>query len=117
MAVWTGTASAPRGLRPLIGVRVRIDEDGLHVRGRPPVPVDIPLDQIEVVEVIDVNPWRWSGWGYRGSLKVFRRAAFVARRGPGIKVTLKDGRVFVVTVDDAEEGARVLRGLLTSTPR
>lgn len=40
------------------------------------------------------------GWGYRGSLKVFRRAALATRRGEALEVTLRGKRRFIVTVDD-----------------
>lgn len=92
-------------------VVVVVDERGLTVRSGtvPLVRVHFPLERIESVEAIDVNPWRWGGWGYRGSVRVFRRAAWVIRRGSGIKVNLARGRVFVVTVDDAEAGALALQ--------
>lgn len=98
-----------------LGVEVTVDDHGLTVRSAtvPPVRVRFPYARIEAVEAIDVNPWRWGGWGYRGSLRVFRRAAWVVRGGPGIKVDLRRGRVFVVAVDDAEAGAAALRRRLT----
>ena len=40
------------------------------------------------------------GWGYRGSLKVFRRAALATRRGDALDVRLQGNRRFIVTVDD-----------------
>ncbi len=38
----------------------------------------------------------------------------VVRGGPGLRLDLRDGKVFVVTVDDAEEAAAVVNGLLAS---
>ena len=66
-------------------------------------------------EVIDVRPGEWGGWGYRGSVKVFGRAAVVLRAGTGIRVDLVGGRAFAVTVDDAETGARLLNDLAART--
>ena len=96
-------------------VRVTIDGSGLTADpdrwSRPRV--HIPLDDIDAVTSMHVSPWRWGGWGYRGSLRAFRRAAWVVRAGPGIRLDLRDGRRFVVTVDGAPDGAAVLGAMLT----
>lgn len=39
------------------------------------------------------------------------RAAVVLRRGPAVRLDLGDGRTFLVTVDDPENGAGVLNDL------
>lgn len=41
------------------------------------------------------------GWGYRGGLKPFKRAALVTRRGEALGLTLTKKRRFIVTVDDS----------------
>ena len=41
-----------------------------------------------------------------------RRAAWVVRGGSGVRIELTDGAVFAVTVDNADEAAAVLNGLL-----
>ena len=74
--------------------------------------VSIPLDQVETASAIDFKPLSWGGWGYRGSLRMFGRAAWGLRAGPAIELRLTRGRRFAVTVDDAAEGAAVLNGLL-----
>ena len=85
---------------------------GVRVRGPFGVPrVVIPMARIASAEVVDVNPMEWGGWGYRGSLGLFKRAAWVVRRGEGLKLNLNDGRQFLVTVDGAAEAAAVLNGL------
>jgi hypothetical protein len=43
------------------------------------------------------------GWGYRGSLRLFRRAALATRHGDALDVRLVGGRRFIVTVDRPEE--------------
>ncbi len=72
----------------------------------------IPLDRMTSADEIEVRPMRWGGWGYRGSLLLFRRAAVVLRGGPGLRVQLQDGAVYVVTIDDAATGAAVLNRAL-----
>lgn len=39
------------------------------------------------------------GWGYRGSLRLIRRAALVTRRGDALELELSRRRRFIVTVD------------------
>ena len=86
----------------LATLQVRADRAGLHVKyGLVPWPcTTVAVDRIDSASVIDVRPMEWGGWGYRGSLKLMKQAAVVHRAGPGIRLDLKDGKVFVVTVDD-----------------
>jgi hypothetical protein len=93
---------------------VRVDEHGLLARSRWGWPrVRFPLAEIDEVAAIEVQPSRWGGWGYRGSVSLFHRAAWILHGGPGIKLDLTGSRVFVVAVDDAEAGAAALTSLLT----
>jgi len=48
------------------------------------------------------NLFTTGGWGYRGSLRLFRRAAVVTRGGDAIELRLTKGRRFIVTVDEPE---------------
>jgi hypothetical protein len=48
-----------------------------------------------------------------GLLLVFGAAAVVLRRGPALRLTLRDGKTFLVTVDDAATGAALLNDLIT----
>ncbi|MFV0523509.1 MAG: hypothetical protein ACK5RL_03310 [Acidimicrobiales bacterium] len=61
----------------LASVTVWIDRDGLtvHYGVVPVVSTHIALDRIVRAEVIDVRPSEWGGWGYRGSVTAFGRAA------------------------------------------
>ncbi|QGG94264.1 hypothetical protein [Actinomarinicola tropica] len=68
----------------------------------------IPLDRIASAAAIEVVPSQWGGWGYRGSVRLFRQAAVVLRKGEGLRIDLVDGRRFVVTIDDAATAAAVL---------
>lgn len=63
---------------------------------------------LEQASVIDVEPMKWGGWGYRGSLKLAGTAAVVMRRGPGVHLKLTGDRVFVVTLDNPRAAAAVL---------
>jgi hypothetical protein len=95
-------------------VEVRVDDHGVQVRNRYGWPrVHFPLEEIEAATALDVRPSRVGGWGYRGSVTLFHRAAWVLHGGPGIRLELTGARVFVVVVDDAEAGAAALRARLT----
>jgi hypothetical protein len=71
----------------------------------------IPLRRIASAAAVNRLP---SGFGYRGSLLLFGAAAVVLRRGPALRLTLRDGKTFLVTVDDAETGAALLNDLVGS---
>ena len=62
-------------------------------------------DTVREISAIQVEPKDWGGWGYRW-LPWAHASAAVVRRGPGIKVDLENGQMFVVTVDDAINGAK-----------
>jgi Domain of unknown function (DUF1648) len=78
--------------------------------------VSFPLAEIASVRAINLQPLRWGGWGYRGSLRLLGRAAWVLRAGEALEVRLTDGRVFAVTVDGAAEAAAVATGMLAPAP-
>ena len=91
-------------------IRVTADRSGLTVRygflGWPGT--FVPLSRIATAQAIDVRPSEWGGWGYRGNLTLMKRAAVVLRAGPGLRLDLNDGKVFVVTIDDPDTPARLL---------
>jgi hypothetical protein len=96
-------------------VRVVVGGRGVRVTARLGAPwVTLPLERIKSAEAIDVHPMQWGGWGYRGSLRLMHRAAWIVRSGPGVRLDLHDGATFVVTVDNAEEAAAVVNGLLAT---
>lgn len=110
--LWFGIAlmAAALAVAALCRIRVSADESGLKVSyglfGWPRT--SVPLDRMAEVQPIDVVPIEWGGWGYRGSLKLMKRAAVVLRAGPGLRIDLRDGKVFAVTVDDPHAPARLL---------
>ena len=91
----------------------------LHVAyGRLPWPrTHIAVEDIESASVVDIRPMEWGGWGYRGSLKLMQRAAVVHRAGPGIRVDLRNGKVFAVTIDDPETAVAVLNAEAARIPQ
>ncbi len=91
-----------------------MDRQGLRIEYGPlRWPVQrIPLDEIQQAAVVDIKPGEWGGWGYRGMLRVFGKAAVVLRGGPGIVLELTGKRRLAVTVDDAGEGAGLVNDLV-----
>ncbi len=94
-----------------IAFHVRVDDDGLSVTSVVGLPrVHIALADIARAEAVLVSPMgEFGGWGLRwapGS-----GFGVVLRTGPGIRVTRTNGKIFTVTVDDAESGAALLDGL------
>ena len=49
------------------------------------------------------------GWGYRGSLRLMRRAALVTRRGNALELELSHRRRFIVTVDEPDDFVSALK--------
>lgn len=97
----------------MIVFRVRVSTDGLRVRSLFGWPnTRIPLSRIEKVETVQLDPFReFGGWGWR--LGLDGRRGVVLRTGEALQVTQTDGRVFVVTVDDASAAAATLETLRT----
>ena len=60
-------------------------------------------DQIQSASAQNLSMLQMGGWGYRGSLKFFRRAALVTRRGDALELKLAGDRRFIVTVDNPED--------------
>ena len=78
----------------------------------------IALDDIEHASVMDdLNPWKWGGWGYRGTLRLFKRAAVNLRRGPAIRLDLTRRRLFIVTVDQPALGVNVINQAIELRPK
>ena len=66
------------------------------------------LVRIAGVEVAEIDPLEWGGWGYRVTPG---RSALVLRRGPGLVIHQSDGRRFAVTLDDPRTPAALLTAL------
>ena len=71
----------------------------------------IRWDRVASVQSIHVRPTEWGGWGYRW-VPWKKGTAAVMRAGSGFRFDFPNGKVFVVTVDDADAGLEVIRGVL-----
>lgn len=86
---------------------------GVVIRyGRSPFRTVLALDAITGVDDVEVKWWRWGGLGYRGSRKLFKRAAVVLRSGPAVRLHLADGSTLTVTVDRAREARDHIASLI-----
>lgn len=75
----------------------------------------IDWNNVAKVETIMVRPTEWGGWGYRWV--PWRKAtAAVLRKGPGLKFEFGNGKVFVVTIDDAENALAAIRRVMDELP-
>lgn len=103
-------------LLAILATRVVIGPGGVRATiGRLPWPaVRVPLEEVEGVEVIDVEPLAFGGWGYR---VVPGARAIVVRRGEALRVGRRGRADLIVTVDDARTGAGVLLAHLDHAPR
>jgi hypothetical protein len=97
-------------------VTVRVDDAGMTVSWGPAQwpRIRVALDDIAAAEAAEIEPLRWGGWGYR--LTARGRAA-VARRGPGIVLTLRNGRQLAATVDRPEPAADLVNALVARLSR
>ncbi|MGW5387425.1 hypothetical protein [Nocardia sp. NPDC003963] len=92
-------------------IRVVVDRRGLTV-GTGPLGWPrwrLRPEDITEVSAEGISPLRYGGYGIR---VIPGATAVVLRAGPGIVVTRRSGRRFVVSVDDAETGAGVLAGVV-----
>lgn len=85
--------------------RIRLTVDATEVRiayGSTPFRTRLPHAEIQRVEVVDLTWWSWGGWGYRGSRRLFGKAAIYLRPGPAVQFHLADETSLAVTLADAE---------------
>ena len=120
-AAWPVAAVIGLSALPLLflsSMRVQADNSGLSVRSALCGVRFVHIDaaDIEQASVIDVEPLKWGGWGYRGSLKLAGTAAVVLRSGPGLHLQLSNDRTFVVTLNDPDGAAAVLNSSRSQDP-
>lgn len=110
-----GMLLVPVALSFLLGsmlvLRVTVDGRGLTARSPLGWPTArVPLDEVVGARATQVDPFgEFGGWGYR--IGAGGRVGFVLRKGEAIEVERTGGRVTVVTVDDAAQGAALLNTL------
>ena len=94
-------------------VRVTVATRGVSVSyGLPGLRLTrIPLSRIASAAAVELRSF---SFGYRGSLLLFGSAAVILRRGQALRLTLRDGKTFVITVDDAATGAALLNDLIAA---
>ncbi len=87
--------------------RVRIDASGLEARAPLGWPVfRLRAGDVESVAVARISPFaEYGGWGMRWTPDRF---GLVMRTGEGVVATRRNGRLFAITVDDAENAAALL---------
>jgi hypothetical protein len=73
----------------------------------------IALGRVVTARAFMLRPLEHGGWGYRGSVRFFGRAAVVVRGGPALALELADGKRLSITVDDADRAAQVINELLS----
>ncbi|MFF1556608.1 hypothetical protein [Streptomyces sp. NPDC058279] len=98
------------GTLAFVHVAVTVDSRAVEIRcGH----IGLPRRTIRLAEVASaefvprITPQHWGGWGYRWRPE--RGTAVIVRRGEGLELRLDDGKLFTVTVDDAENAVRVIR--------
>lgn len=91
------------------GIAIRYGHLGLWTRR-------VPLESIAAAHAIKLDALEHGGWGYRGGLRLFGKAAIVVRSGDAVRLDLRDGKQLFVTVDDAATAARLLNGLIERGP-
>jgi hypothetical protein len=78
----------------------------------------VPLTHIPIQRITTAEATSYVAldYGYRGSLRLFRKAAVVIRGGEALQLDLDGGkRRFVVTVDDAENAAAFINKAINTT--
>lgn len=91
-------------------MQVTVDWRGLRIvstLGRIPLK-RIKLHEIAAVEVTELRPSEWGGWGYR---IMPGRSAVIMGAGPGLIITTTADKQFAVTVGDPETAASLLLAL------
>lgn len=100
-------------LVPFSRISVRADREGVAIEYGPLhwPRQRIGLERISEAEVLDLRPLAHGGWGYRGSLALFGRAAVVVRGGEALVLHLAGGKRLTITVDDAQSAAGLINDL------
>lgn len=90
-------------------VTVRVDNSGLSISSWGIRWKKIAITRVKSASVDTIRPMEWGGYGYRITP---RGTAVTLRAGEAVVLTLDTGRVFAVTVDQSEDGVRLLNSLV-----
>jgi hypothetical protein len=99
---------------PFGELHVRVDDRGLAI-GFGPVAwprIRVALAEIQSARRLDISPMAHGGWGYRGSLTMFGKAAAIVRGGDGLELALDGNKTLIVSTDDAATAAGLLNDLV-----
>ena len=94
-------------------VTVTVDSAMVEVRYGPwgwPVQ-DFLMSDLTGIEAVMISPRSYGGWGYRWVPRK-RLSGAILRKGPGLVLHRADGRLFAVTVDDADSALSRVPGRL-----
>ncbi len=96
---------------PFRELTVTVDQHELRVDFSGPYwrPIRVRRSEILNPSAVDIRPLRHGGWGYRGSLTIFRRLAVILRGGPALRVDIASGGWLFVTVEDPESAVAELQ--------
>ena len=75
----------------------------------------INWQNVAKVQAILVRPTEWGGWGYRW-VPWKKATAAVLRKGEGLRFDFANGKVFVITIDGANEALEAIRSVLDELP-
>ncbi|MCJ0902547.1 hypothetical protein [Rhodococcus sp. ARC_M6] len=90
-------------------VTVRVDNTGMSISSWGIRWKKIAITRVKSASVDNIRPMEWGGWGYRLTP---RGTAITLRSGEAIVLTLDTGRLFAVTVDQPEDGVRLINSLV-----
>ena len=114
VAMWTAALLVVGSAVIMIFRRITVTIDGRELVVRFSAPWSWPMrvnrNEIESATAESINPLKWGGYGYRGSMRLFKRAALLLRKGEALRLTLENGRTLLITVDDAEGAVAALDG-------
>jgi hypothetical protein len=98
-------------------LNVEVRDSGFFIRyGYWIYPVQkIDWNNVASVRLLQVEPTEWGGWGFRW-VPWKRATAAVMRRGPGLRFDFANGKVFVITIDDADKALAAIRSVLDRMP-
>jgi len=94
-------------------VKVTVDSIRVEVRYGPwgwPVQ-EFMMSDLTGIEAVWISPRNYGGWGYRWVPRK-RLSGAILRKGPGLVLHRADGRLFAVTVDDANSALSRVPGRL-----